>query len=279
MGSPDIHHPEAKTPLEAIAGWDVPDAAAAVVGPGGVVAQAGDADWVTKVASISKPLVAYAVLIAVEEQSLHLDQPAGPPDSTLRHLLAHASGLPFQGAAPITKPGQRRIYSNTGFEAVGDTLAQATGISMSTYLTEAVFEPLGMTASELRGSPAYGVRSTVEDLARFAQELLSPTLVTETTLLEARTEQFPGLAGVIPDMGKYDPNPWGLGFEIKGHKAPHWTAPEGSPATFGHFGGTGTFLWVDPDAELGCVVLTNRRFGSWAPPLWSQLSTDVLARY
>ena len=82
---------------------------------------------------------------------------------------------------------------------------------------------------------------------------------------------------MVPDLGSYDPNPWGLGFEIKGAKVPHWTAPGGSPRTFGHFGGSGTFLWVDPDARLACVVLTDREFGAWAPPLRADLSARVLA--
>ena len=84
---------------------------------------------------------------------------------------------------------------------------------------------------------------------------------------------------MVPGLGSYDPNPWGLGFELKDAKSPHWTAPSGSPRTFGHFGGAGTFLWVDPDAGVACVVLTDREFGDWAPPLWSALSADVLAAH
>ena len=34
--------------------------------------------------------------------------------------------------------------------------------------------------------------------------------------------------------------------EIRGTKAPHWSAPWSSPETFGHFGRSGTLLWVDP---------------------------------
>jgi CubicO group peptidase (beta-lactamase class C family) len=142
-----------------------------------------------------------------------------------------------------------------------------------------VLVPLGMTATELRRSPAHGAYASVDDLLRFGRELLAPTLVDPTTLAEATTEQFPGLLGIIPGLGRYDPNPWGLSFELKGGKDPHWTAPDGSPRTFGHFGGSGTFLWVDPDAQLACVVLTNRDFGKWAPPLWSTLSSQVLATY
>jgi CubicO group peptidase (beta-lactamase class C family) len=263
--------------LDALAAWPVNTAAGAVVEAGGTVELAGPTGWQTRIASVTKPLVALACLVAVEEGTLGLDAPAGPPGSTVRHLLAHASGLPFTGATPIARPGTRRIYSNTGFEAAADALAAGTGMTVGAYLAEAVLEPLGMAATDLRGSPAKDAWSTVADLARFARELLVPTLVAPATLAEATSEQFPGLAGVVPDLGSFDPNPWGLGFEIKGTKVPHWTAPGGSPRTFGHFGGSGAFLWVDPDAARACVVLTDREFGRWAVPLWSALSADVLA--
>jgi CubicO group peptidase (beta-lactamase class C family) len=266
--------------LDALAAWPVPHAAGAVVTRGaGVVETAGDGAWRTRIASVTKPLVATACLVAVEEGTLDLDAPAGPPGATVRHLLAHASGLPFVGTSPIARPGTRRIYSNTGFELAADALAVGSGMGVGDYLGEAVLAPLGMAASELRGSPAQDVWSTVADLARLAAELLAPTLIAAATLAEAASEQFPGLAGVLPDLGSYDPNPWGLGFELKGAKVPHWTAPGGSPRTFGHFGGSGTFLWVDPDAGVACIVLTDREFGGWAPPLWSAVSADVLAEH
>lgn len=274
----DTSSPE--QPLEQVAAWPVSRAAAAVTGPAGtLLARHGDLLWQTPIASVTKALVSYATLIAVEEGSVSLDQPAGPPDSTLRHLLAHTSGLPFEGTEPIAAPGRRRIYSNTGFDVLADTLTESTGIPVGTYLAEAVLQPLDMAASELHGSPAHGAWSTVADLARFAHELLAPTLVSRETLDEAVSEQFPGLGGRVPGMGRYEPNPWGLGFELKGEKSPHWTAPDGSPRTFGHFGGSGSLLWVDPDARLACVALTDRRFGDWAPPLWSAMSSDVLATF
>ena len=262
--------------LDDIAGWPVVQAAAGVTDPTTTQEVSGDPGWRVRIASITKAMVAYAGLVAVEEGSLRLDQPAGPPGSTVRHLLAHAAGYPFNGRHTLMLPGRRRIYSNTGFEVFGELLASATGMSVAEYLQAGVFQPLGMADSELRGSPAHGAWSSVDDLLRFGRELLRPTLVTPATRDEAITEQFPGLSGVIPGLGRYDPNPWGLGFELKGAKRPHWTAPDGSPRTFGHFGGSGTFLWVDPDAELACAVLTNREFGSWAPPLWSELSARVL---
>lgn len=265
--------------LDATTDWPVSIAAGAVIGPEGVREAVGPTGWRTPIASVTKPLFAYACLVAVEEQTLALDMPAGPPGATVRHLLAHASGLPFEGPEPLAAPGQRRIYSNTGFEVLGELMTVRSGMAAGAYLTEAVLRPLGMTATDLRGSVAKDGWSTVDDLAAFATELLSPALLAAGTLTEATSEQFPGLAGVVPGMGSYDPNPWGLGFELKGDKSPHWTAPDGSPRTFGHFGGAGTFLWVDPDARLACVVLTDRTFGDWAPPLWSALSGAVLAEH
>src|SRR2546425_457645 len=71
-------------------------------------------------ASVTKLATALAVLVAAEEGVVDLDDAAGPPGSTIRHLLAHASGLPLDGGAPIAEPGRRRIYSNAGFEALAD---------------------------------------------------------------------------------------------------------------------------------------------------------------
>jgi CubicO group peptidase (beta-lactamase class C family) len=263
--------------LDALATWPVATAAGAVVEAGGVRERAGPTRWRTRIASVTKPLFAYACLVAIEEEVLGLDDPAGPSGATIRHLMAHASGLPFEGTTPIAAPGRRRIYSNSGFDALGEALAAASGMRPAEYLTEAVLAPLGMGSSALAGSVAKDAWSTVDDLVAFCAELLAPTLVSPATLAEATSEQFPGLAGVVPELGRFDPNPWGLGFELKGGKSPHWTAPGGSPRTFGHFGGSGTFLWVDPDAAVACVVLTDRPFGDWALRRWPSLSGAVLA--
>jgi CubicO group peptidase (beta-lactamase class C family) len=82
---------------------------------------------------------------------------------------------------------------------------------------------------------------------------------------------------VIPGIGRQDPNDWGLGLELKDAKAPHWTGTRNSPRTFGHFGGSGTFLWVDPEADLALVALSDRDFGDWALEAWPRLADEVLA--
>src|SRR5436190_1819202 len=149
----------------------------------------GPREHVFRWASVTKLVTALAALVAAEEGVIDLDEPAGPEGSTVRHLLAHASGLPFEPGAPTGRPGQRRIYSNVGF----------------------------------------------------------------------------------------DPLDWGLGFELRDAKEPHWTGSRASPRTFGHFGGSGTFLWVDPDADVSLGVLTDLDFGDWAKEAWPNLSDAVLA--
>jgi CubicO group peptidase (beta-lactamase class C family) len=261
--------------LRQIEGWPASFAAAGVVRDGDVVATRGARDKLVRWASVTKLVTTLAALVAAEEGVIDLDEPAGPEGSTVRHLLAHASGLPFEPGAPAGRPGQRRVYSNVGFETLAEHIAGRAEIPFVEYLAAGVLEPLGMGA-ELRGSPAADLHGSLDDLLTFAQELQRPTLIAPETLAEATTVQFPGLAGVLPDFGRFDPNDWGLGFELRDAKSPHWTGANNSPRTFGHFGGSGTFLWLDPEVGLGLGVLTNLDFGDWAKEAWPRLSDAVL---
>jgi CubicO group peptidase (beta-lactamase class C family) len=261
--------------LRAIDGWGAGVAAAGVARAGGVVAAHGPADAELPWASVTKLLAGLAFLVALEEGTVDLDEPAGPPGSTLRHLLAHASGLPVDGEQPLTAPGRRRIYSNAGIEVAAHLLEERADMSFGDYFVQAVAEPLGL-AGRLGGSPAHGYRGPIADLVALGSELLAPTLVAAETLAEATTVQFPGLVGVLPGLGRMDPNDWGLTFELRDAKSPHWTGSLNSGRTFGHFGASGTFLWVDPVAGLACGVLTDRLFGDWAKEAWPALSDSVL---
>ncbi|NLF89976.1 MAG: serine hydrolase, partial [Corynebacterium marinum] len=66
-----------------------------------------------------------------------------------------------------------------------------------------------------------------------------------------------------------------LGFEIKGDKDPHWTGSNMPADTFGHFGQSGTYLWVAPNTGRAMVALTDRPFGDWAKPLWSETNAAI----
>ncbi|RKV68560.1 MAG: hypothetical protein D8B44_03085, partial [Actinomyces sp.] len=67
-----------------------------------IIASRGDLDAVFPLASVTKAVAALSALVAVERRLISLEDPAGPPGSTVRHLLAHASGLPFEGGAAIS---------------------------------------------------------------------------------------------------------------------------------------------------------------------------------
>ncbi|GAA4261451.1 serine hydrolase domain-containing protein [Dietzia aurantiaca] len=263
--------------LATVEDWPVDNVSAAVVGADGAVTTHGDRTRVYRLASVTKPIVALAALLAVEEEAISLDDPAGPEGSTVRHLLAHASGLDFADRDKVrTAPGERRIYSSAGFEVLADHIAEATGIAFPEYLDEAVCQPLGMTSTVLEGSAGHGASGSLADLVAFARELVAPRLLAAATLEEAVSEQFRGLDGLVPGYGMHKPCEWGLGFELRGAKHPHWTGQHNSPATFGHFGQSGTLLWVQPEIDTALVVLTDRDFGDWAKPLWPELSDRVV---
>jgi len=262
--------------LRQVDSWPAANVAVGALRDGEVVAAHGPRERVFRWASVTKLVTAVAALVAAEEGVVDLDQPAGPPGSTVRHLLAHASGLPFDSGPPIAKPGQRRIYSNVGFEVLAETIAEAAEMPFTEYVAAAVLEPLEMSA-DLRGSPAAGMHGTIDDVFRLGAELQRPRLVALETLAEATEVQFPGLVGVLPDIGRMDPNDWGLGFELRDAKQPHWTGSRNSPRTFGHFGGSGTFLWVDPEPGVALACLADLDFGPWALEAWPRFSDAVLA--
>jgi CubicO group peptidase (beta-lactamase class C family) len=224
-------------------------------------------------ASLTKPASAVAMLVAAEEGIVDLDEPAGPPGATFRHLLAHASGLPFDPGPPVARPGSHRVYSNYGFDVAADVVAERAGMPFAAYF-EHVWAATGI---RLEGSAGSGASGSLADLEALAAELLAPTRLAAETVAEARTVQFPGLDGVLPGFGRQTPNDWGLGLELRDGKSPHWTGSRCSPATFGHFGRSGTFLWVDPEAGLALGCLTDLEFGAWAKEAWPRLADDVLA--
>ena len=260
--------------LRQIDDWPVEFAAAGVVDREGRVSTSGDVTRAVRLASVSKPVAALATLVAAEEGVVDLDEPAGPPGSTVRHLLAHTSGLPFEGEVPIARPGQRRIYSNEAFRVLAQHVGGRAEMEFSEYVQRAVCEPLEL-GLDPSGDPGSGMHASLDDILATGRELLVPRLVAEETRDEMTSVQFPGLAGVLPDHGRFDPLDWGLGVQLN-TRPPSWMGTRASARTFGHFGGSGTFLWVDPDARVVCAALTTREFGEWAKEAWPRFSDAVL---
>lgn len=270
------------TALDLTSDWPVPHVSAAVLHAGHVVATIGDVDRVQRLASISKPMTAWAILVAVEEGLVQLDGPVGQPGCTTRHLLSHAGGYPFDGPEPIARPETTRIYSNSGIELAAQTVASEADLAFATYIREALFDPLAMTSTTLHGSPAHEISASLADTCRFVTEVMQPTLIHATTAADASRIHYPTLPGIVPGVGRYEQCPWGLGFEVRGSKKPHWTGTTNSPRTFGHFGGSGAMFWVDPDRDLALVALADRNFDEWASTAiraWPELSDAVIAEY
>jgi CubicO group peptidase (beta-lactamase class C family) len=239
------------------------------------VAAHGPADRVLPLASVTKPLVAYAVLVAVDQGRLDLGDDVDGDGRTVRHLLAHASGLAAEEGGRAREPGTRRVYSNHGFDLLGERVEAAVGRPLALWLHAQVLVPLAMHDTVLDGSPAKDATSTVDDLLTFGRELLEPTLVSADLAEELGRPQWPELDGVLPGYGRQTPNPWGLGFEVRGHKDPHWTDAAFPPTTFGHFGQSGSFLWVSREDGCAGAFLCDEPFGQWAVDGWPALTARL----
>lgn len=241
--------------LRAVDGWGAAVAAAGVVRADGSVATHGPRETPVRWASVTKLLTGLAALVAVEEGVVELDE-------RLRRLLSHAGG-------------RRRTYSNDGIDEAAALVAEGAGMPFDEYLGAAVLEPLGLRGS-LQGSPASEYVGPLDDLLALGAELLAPRLIARETLDEATSVQFAGLPGVLPGWGRQEPNDWGLTFELKDGKSPHWMGSLTSPGSFGHFGQSGTFIWVDPELGAACCVLTDREFDQWARDAWPGFSDSVV---
>lgn len=260
---------------EELDSWPSQSGGIAVVDGGGVLGTAGD-DGQFAWASVTKLLTALTVLHAAGDGVISLDDAAGPPGATVRHLLAHASGVSRDTDKVMALPGQRRIYSNRGMELLAQHLEHRADRPFTGELSRRVLVPLRMTSTHLDGSPAYGAHGTLADLVTLARELLNPQWFPRGLLAAATQPAFGGISGVLPGFGRQEPNDWGLGFELRGSKTPHWMSPKNSPNAFGHFGQSGAFLWADPGAGLGCVAAGSTPFGPWAVKAWPRLATRVL---
>ncbi|GAA1483558.1 serine hydrolase domain-containing protein [Brachybacterium fresconis] len=239
----------------------------------------GEPDRIWDLASVSKPLAALGVLVAVDRGLVDLAEPAGPAGATVRHLLAHTAGYPFDGQEPVSAVGARRIYSNTGFEVLAAHLEEATGYEFEDWMEQTVVQGLALRDVEVTGSPAAGYRGSIRDLLAVGRELLEPTLISSELWREATSVQFRGRDGILPGYGRQQPNDWGLGFEIRDGKSPHWTGQGSSPRTFGHFGQSGSFLWVDPEAGLTAAFLGAEPFGKTHVRIWPGLTDAILERH
>lgn len=255
------------------------DCAVAVVNPVDAVATYGNPTTAYEWASVSKLVSTWAMLVAVTEGAVSLDDEAGPSGSTLRHLLSHSAGYAFDSRSVIGAVGSKRIYSNVGIEVAAEHVAKAVGMPFAEYTRAKVLDPLGMDTCDFYGSPAHGMRGAAVDLAEFCRAVMNGLFLSPAVFEEALQPVFPDLDGVVPGYGRQSPNTWGLGFEVRGTKDPHWTGHNASPRTVGHFGWAGSFLWIDPAIHLGAVFVGAEPFSETHQEVWPELSDRIEAAY
>ena len=185
--------------------------------------------------------------------------------------------------APLrAAPGVKSIYSDVGFILLEEVVRRVTSKELPDFATEAIFAPLGMSdtgfvpSEERRARAAWtelvdgvwragvvhdprafllggvaghaGLFSTADDLALYARAILGGGQVDGKRVLSARS--------VAAMIAPYDV-PGGirtLGWQVDSQ----WRGEGLSPRAVGHFGFTGTAMWIDPDKDLFTVVLTNR---------------------
>ncbi len=258
--------------LRQVDGWPCRNAAVAVVYPDGAGSTHGDAEQAFDWASVTKLATAVAVLVAVEEGIVDARR-AGRP----ARLDGAAPARACLGAAV-----RRQTPRSRASPSAGSTRTRASRRSLDTSgragdaVRGVLRGRLGLPARRLAGPRAWLRRSPRSSRSRCELSIAAADLAGRRSRSRGRL-QFPGLAGVLPGFGRFEPNDWGLGFELRDGKRPHWTGTATVAATFGHFGRAGGFLWVDPEPGIALACLTDLDFGDWAKEAWPRLADAVLA--
>ena len=238
----------------------------------------GDQDKVYPWMSVTKLVTSRTILGAVENGVLDLSEPlqplpgiSEPRPVNVADLLAHRAGLDHEKREFTRAPRSRRVYSNSGYEILGELLSQRSGIPFTAWAQDMVLSPLGIKR-QLLESPAWGMHGSLRELLAFAFEAACPRFLSPKLFAAWSRSDGMQLPGVVPGYGYHRDNAWGLGCEIRAAKDPHWTLPGSSEQTYGHFGQSGSFLWIDPLAHLGAVFLGQEPFSALHKQLWPKLN-------
>ena len=177
--------------------------------------------------------------------------------------------------APIARPGTRRIYSNYGFEVAAALVAERAEMPFAEYFA-ATWAGTAIAARGLRRLGGVGdgrrSRSSLPASCRRrggSRPRRSP---------RRRRCSSPASSGCCPGSDGRTRTTGGSASSCATASHPTGRARATRRATFGHFGRSGTFLWVDPEAGLALGCLTDLAFGDWAADAWPRLSDAVVLR-
>jgi len=221
---------------------------------------------------------------------------------TLRHLLAHSSGLP--GYVPLfhtaespyallrallqlpleAAPGTRAEYSDPGFILLGKALEAIVHEPLSAWVRKEILDPLEMKASGY--CPSTSVRASIpptEDDELFRQRIIQGEVQDEHAFLLKGAGGHAGLFSNVPDLLRFaqailsadnDSLMQRTTIDLFAQRQPPagssralgWDTPSENSSSgqffsansIGHLGYSGCSLWIDRDADLAVVLLTNR---------------------
>ena len=275
-------------------------------------ARVSPAETVYDLASVTKVVgTTTAIMVLFDEGKVQLDAPVsryvpefsgGLKDGvTVRHLLTHRSGLPagrdlwrdartaadarrLAIATPVyCQPGACFEYSDLGADVLGWVAEAASGQPLDQFLSERVFQPLGMTQTTFRPSEAVRARIAPTELTPPRGYPLQGEVHDENAYALGGVAGHAGLFSTAGDIavfaqlmlngGSYngvrvvsDSTVRLFTRRTAGTRALGWDTCAGnggcgqylSERAYGHTGYTGTSLWIDPDREMFVVLLTNR---------------------
>jgi CubicO group peptidase (beta-lactamase class C family) len=273
--------------LEAAVGVVFPAAQLVVVDAGATALDlavgAASRDTIFDLASLTKPLATAALA-----RTLDLDA-AVRDGVTVRHLLAHASGLPAWKALgssrrevleqvwrePLeTPPGTVARYSDLGFILLGDFIERTRGRALDALFTDEIAGPAGVDTRfgplppELRSrcAPCEGLQGVVHDENARAMggvaghAGLFSTARDVSRLVAAWVEAWHADDPRVREFWRGSDVPgstWCLGWDrpsAQGSSAGTRWPRDG----VGHLGFTGTSIWIDPPRRRWVVLLSNR---------------------
>lgn len=196
---------------------------------------------------------------------------------SLADLMSHCSGIKTENET--IPPRTKRIYSNLAFDLAEKHLITSLGKgfeneSIGTLFRDGLNVDLG-TSIEINGSCASSATGTFDDLIIFLNEIRSPQYIEKEIHNEIASTHNPLLPGILPGWGYSKDNTWGIGYEVKGEKSPHWMGSIASPTSYGHFGMSGSFIFHDPVNNISIAGLSNVDFGPWAKDVWPLLCDSL----
>ena len=189
----------------------------------------------------------------------------------------------------INAPGQEYVYSDFGMISLALAIENITGEEFSDWCANNIFEPLDMYSTEFRsrgGPDSRVVPTEVDDY--FRNRIVQGEVHDENAWLLGGTAGHAGLFSTARDLSKFATmmvrsgmhlnrrflrpetirlfttvvdtslSTRALGWDTRNLDRPSSAGKYFGPRSFGHTGFTGTSIWIDPDAELYVILLTNR---------------------